>query len=152
MKWLVAVGLIVLCFLFSFRSTETVVRKDTLSAYEFFKGKLAQLDPVEGVMPYTINTPLFSNYTEKLRFIKFPSGESAVYNDSIVFDFPVGTILIKNFYYPNDFRKPEKGRRILETRLLVHLENGWEAWPYIWNDEQTDAYYDPAGDSKPVSY
>jgi uncharacterized repeat protein (TIGR03806 family) len=68
------------------------------------------------------------------------------------FDFPVGTILIKNFYYPLDFRKPEKGRRILETRLLVNGANGWEAWPYLWNDEQTEAVYDPAGEIKTISY
>ena len=74
------------------------------------------------------------------------------YNDSVVFDFPVGTILIKNFYYPDDFRKPESKRKILETRLLVRQHNGWEAWPYIWNEEQTEAIYDPAGETKQIAY
>jgi hypothetical protein len=56
--------------------------------------------------------------------------------------------MIKIFYYPNDFRNPGKGRRIMETRLLVNEENGWVAYPYVWNDEQTDAAYDVAGEIK----
>jgi len=130
----------------------TVERKERLSEYNFYKGKISDLIPVEDVIPYDVNTPLFSNYAEKLRFVKFPKGTHASYRDSTAFDFPVGTILIKNFYYPLDFRKPVGPRKIIETRLLVHQPGGWEAWPYVWNDEQTDAVYDPAGDIKTVSY
>jgi uncharacterized repeat protein (TIGR03806 family) len=125
---------------------------DKLSEYNFFAGRLADLSPADNVYPYTINTPLFSNYAEKLRFFKLPAGSKIAYRDSTVFDFPIGSILIKNFYYPKDFRKPEKGRTILETRLLVREGGGWQAYPYIWNDEQTEAFYDPAGDSKAVRY
>lgn len=127
-------------------------RHEKLSEYGFFKGRLADLSPADDVFSYAINTPLFSNYAEKLRFFKFPEGAAMVYNDSVVFDFPVGTVLIKNFYYPHDFRKPENGRTILETRLLVHEADGWQAYPYIWNDAQTEAYYDPAGETKEVRY
>lgn len=152
MKWAyVVVVIFTLGFLSSFRK-EVITRKDNLSEYAFFKGELKKLEPAEGVIPYSLNTPLFSNYAEKLRFIKLPAGESASYNDTIVFDFPIGTVLIKNFYFSYDFRRPDKGRKILETRLLVHLETGWEAWPYIWNDEQTEAVYDPAGETKSIAY
>src|SRR6478609_3622136 len=144
-------GLSILAF-FSFRSKVSTERKETLSAYRFFSGELAKLNPVEGVIPYGLNTPLFSNYAEKLRFIKLPEGTQVSYNDTSVFTFPLGTVLIKNFYYPNDFRKPEKGRKILETRLLVNTDNGWEAWPYLWNEEQTEAFYDPAGETKTITY
>lgn len=137
---------------FSFRAKESIIRKDKLSEYGFFKGNIKQLEPVGTVIPYSLNTPLFSNYAEKLRFLRLPAGEKVIYNDSIAFDFPIGTVLIKNFYFPIDFRSPEHGRKILETRLLVNLESGWEAWPYIWNDEQTEAYYDPAGETKTVNY
>ncbi|HEY8935936.1 MAG TPA: hypothetical protein VIM65_11975, partial [Cyclobacteriaceae bacterium] len=44
------------------------------------------------------------------------------------------------------------GRMILETRLLVHEEEGWTAFPYIWNQEQTEATYDPSGETKSISY
>jgi len=126
--------------------------KDKLSEYGFFQGKLSDLKPSEGVVPYDLNTPLFSNYAEKLRFVKLPPGTKAIYNDTSVFDFPIGTIFIKNFYYPVDFRKPEKGKRILETRLLVHQENGWAAYPYVWDDAQSEASYDPAGETKAIQY
>lgn len=146
-----------LCFcilgLVSFTSTNSpFIREDKLSSYHFFTGELSQLTPGEGVIPYDVNTPLFSNYAEKSRFVKFPQGTSVAYNDTEAFDFPEGTILIKNFYYPNDFRKPEKGRKILETRLLVNEPDGWMAYPYIWNEDQTDAFYDPAGETRSISY
>lgn len=127
-------------------------KKDKLSEYGFFETPINTLRPLNGVIPYDLNTPLFSNYAEKLRFVRLPPGTSAIYNDSSVFDFPIGTVLIKNFYYHNDFRKPEKGRKILETRLLVHEPAGWTAYPYIWNEEQTDAWYDPAGETREISY
>jgi uncharacterized repeat protein (TIGR03806 family) len=149
-RWLAGAFLIIT--IFSFRQSPSVERKETLSAYEFFTGKLSDLRPADHVIPYSLNTPLFSNYAEKLRFVVLPETGKAVYNDSVAFEFPIGTILIKNFYYPADFRKPDAKRKILETRLLVHQPSGWEAWPYIWNDEQTEAVYDPAGETKQVAY
>jgi uncharacterized repeat protein (TIGR03806 family) len=123
-----------------------------LSDYEFFSGNLADLKPAPGVIPYELQTALFSNYAEKARFIKMPYGTRAVYNDSVALDFPVGTFLIKNFFYYNDFRDTSKGRKILETRLLVRTVEQWEAWPYLWNEDQTEAYYDVAGDRFKLSY
>jgi uncharacterized repeat protein (TIGR03806 family) len=127
-------------------------RKQKLSEYNFFLGRLSDLQPAATVIPYDINSVLFSNYAEKLRFVKLPNGSKANYRKDGVLDLPEGTVIIKNFYYENDFQKPGKGRRILETRLLVHEKNGWNAYPYVWNDEQTEAFYDVAGDIKKVSY
>lgn len=148
------IALVLLVVLSSARKSadHSFKRKDILSEYGFFEMPLSALKPVSDIIPYDLNTPLFSNYAEKLRFVKLPPGTSAVYNDSAVFDFPEGTVLIKNFYYYNDFRKPEKGRKIIETRLLVHEQQGWNAYPYIWNEEQTEAFYDPAGETRQVSY
>ena len=123
-----------------------------LSEYGFFKGKLADLSPADGVVPYGLNTPLFSDYAWKLRFVKLPAGVKVAYNDKEVFDYPVGTYLIKNFYYPTDFRDTTKGRRIMETRLLVHKEKGWVALPYIWNDAQTEATLEVTGGRKDISW
>jgi len=127
-------------------------RKQKLSEYNFFTGKLADLLPAEDVVLYDINAVLFSNYAEKLRFIKLPAGTKANYSTDNILELPKQTVIIKNFFYENDFRNPGKGRRILETRLLVNEENGWTAYPYVWNDEQTEAFYDVAGDVKKVSY
>lgn len=127
-------------------------KKEKLSEYHFFTGRLADLQPAASVIPYDINMSLFSNYADKLRFIRLPEGVQASYIREGALELPKGTVIIKNFYYENDFRKPGQGRRILETRLLVHEEKGWTAYPYAWNDEQTEAIYDVAGDIKKVSY
>ncbi|WP_080055338.1 SO2930 family diheme c-type cytochrome [Spirosoma aerolatum] len=133
-------------------SWQTVTIPEKLSDYGFFKDKLADQQPADGVVPYALNTPLFSDYAEKLRFVKLPAGQSVAYNDTAILDFPVGTTLIKTFYYPNDFRNPDKGRRLIETRLLIHQSEGWKALDYVWNEDQTDALLEVAGDTKTVSY
>src|SRR5690606_31826953 len=53
-----------------------------------------------GVLPYDLNTPLFSDYAHKLRTVWMPEGEAARYRADGPFDFPVGTIFSKTFYYP----------------------------------------------------
>lgn len=126
--------------------------KLNLSEYGFFQGDLSAQNPAEGILPYDLNTPLFSDYASKLRFVKLPQGLAAQYNAYEVLDFPVGTVLIKTFYYPNDMRKPEKGRRLLETRLLMHEEDGWYALPYIWNEAQTEAQLEVTGGTLEVSW
>jgi uncharacterized repeat protein (TIGR03806 family) len=136
---------------FSFTSKQNLGHQK-LSDYNFFKGKLADLSPQENVHPYRLNSALFSDYAHKARFVQLPEGKSADYHPTEVMEFPVGSILIKNFYYPNDFSKPEGERRILETRLLIHEKEGWKALPYVWNDEQTEAYLEVAGATKSVSW
>jgi uncharacterized repeat protein (TIGR03806 family) len=128
------------------------IGKLKLSEYGFFKEPLNDLSPTEGVMPYSLNSALFSDYAYKKRFVKIPSSAKVKYNPDDVFEFPEGTVLIKNFYYPADFRNPEKNIRILETRLLINEAGNWKTLPYIWNNEQTEAYLSIAGKSINVSW
>ncbi|MEH0155668.1 SO2930 family diheme c-type cytochrome [Limibacter armeniacum] len=157
-KGLLAVCTVVFFIIVGFSTIPTKSPKyeysvfDQLSEYHFFEGDLSALKPAKNVIPYSLNTPLFSDYAKKLRFIKLPEGSSVAYNEKEVFDYPIGTVLIKNFYYFHDARKPEKGRRIIETRLLIHAEEGWKALPYVWNDDQTEAYLDVAGATKEVTW
>jgi len=123
-----------------------------LSELGLFKGDIKNLESHTGIIYYELINPLFSDYAYKIRFVKLPPGTQATYHESEVFDFPVGTLLIKNFYYPQDFRIPDGARRILETRILAKTEKGWEAWPYLWNEEQSEAFYDVAGKSVWVSW
>lgn len=125
---------------------------ENLSEYGFFAGKMADLQPANGIIPYDLNTPLFTNYALKARFIKLPAGSKVVYNDDVVFEMPLGTVLIKNFYYYHDLRHPELGRRIIETRLLANMQDGWHTYQYIWNKEQTEAVFEPIGDITTVEY
>lgn len=126
--------------------------KKKLSEYGFFKLPMKNLDPVDGVVPYDLATPLFSDYAFKARFVKVPEDSVVNYEEVDVLDFPISTVLIKNFYYPADFNKPEEERRIIETRLLVREGEEWKPLSYIWNDEQTDAYIEVAGANIDVSW
>lgn len=126
--------------------------KKTLSEYGFFVGELKNLQPADRVFFYELNSPLFSDYAFKKRFIYVPPGTAINFHPTDVFKFPEGTVIIKNFYYPADFRRPDENIRILETRLLI-LENGnWKALPYIWNEEQSEAFLDVSGKSLDVSW
>src|SRR2546423_1880002 len=109
---------------------------DKLSDYHFYAGNISDLKPNARLVPYELNTPLFSDYAYKARFVYVPEGKAAQYDTTKSLDFPVGSCLVKNFYYPADFREKNGARKIIETRLLVHREKGWEALTYVWNDEQ----------------
>ncbi len=120
-----------------------------LSEYGFFKSPLSELIPAEHVFPYEMNTPLFTDYAQKKRFIFIPEGTTTAYHDTEALEFPTGTVLIKNFYYDEAQLNGES--RIIETRLLIHEESGWKALPYIWNEEQTDAFLEITGGERLVS-
>jgi uncharacterized repeat protein (TIGR03806 family) len=109
-----------------------------LSEFGFFDDLRAQT-PAEGVIPFAVATPLFSDNALKYRFVFVPAGQFAAYDDTEAFDFPVGTALIKSFAFPADYRAPDKDIRLIETRVMLRQEAGWLAQAYVWNAEQTDA-------------
>ena len=116
----------------------------SLSAFRLLSGVYGRT-PAKAVMPYALNTPLFSDYAEKFRFLYVPNGRKIGWRDDGVLDFPVGSVLIKSFGYPADMRRPGKNVRILETRLLIRRESGWIALPYVWNADGSDAVLRRAG-------
>ncbi|MCB0668564.1 MAG: hypothetical protein KDC80_22220 [Saprospiraceae bacterium] len=121
---------------------------EKLSEYHFFEEPLINLRPAERVLPYDLITPLFSDYAQKARFIWMPEGVSATLAEGEEIDFPVGTVLIKNFYYPAD---QNKQKTMVETRLLIKRENQWDPLTYIWNEEQNDASLEIAGDFRKIN-
>jgi len=115
-----------------------------LSDYNFFEGDLKNLEPVSGVIPYDLNSALFSDYAHKKRFVWMPNGSKASYDtDYKPLNFPVGAFLIKNFYYDNVL--PTGNTRIIETRIMYFTDSGWEFAEYVWNDEQTEATFTTNG-------
>ena len=122
-----------------------------LSTYGFFEGEMKALNPTGQVTLYKPASSLFTDYAFKSRFVSIPAGQKAQITESNI-EFPVGSILIKNFYYPSDFRNPEGERRIIETRLLIREENGWQAYPYLWNDEQSEAILKVVGAETEVKF
>ena len=118
------------------------------------------------VVAYDLNTPLFSDYAHKLRTVWMPEGKSATYKETETFDFPVGTVISKTFYYPRgknegEVLKTDQGdmpplditkNRLIETRILAHRADGWVALPYVWNDDQSEATLKRTGDIKKLTF
>ena len=140
----------ILIFLFLFSVGINAVNQDAilskkpekkLSDYEFFKDAVAQI-PKENVYPYVLHSALFSDYADKHRFVYVPEGKKAKFVPNQVYDFPVGSALVKTFSYPQALNG---NRMLLETRLLLNQESGWAAHTYVWNKEQTEAYLKVTG-------
>jgi uncharacterized repeat protein (TIGR03806 family) len=125
---------------------------ERISQYLLFEGNPALQRAAAEVIPYDLNSALFSDYAEKYRFIKLPPDTHATYSPEEVFEFPVGTVIAKTFAFPRDARDPSRGRRLIETRILKREPDGWVGLPYIWNPEQTEAILDVAGDTRDVSW
>lgn len=122
-----------------------------LSDYNFFEGDMADLNPVYGVLPFELNSPLFTDYALKKRFVWMPKGVKAKYTaDESILDFPVGAVLIKNFYY--DHVIPGDKTQIIETRVMIKKEDKWIFANYIWNEEQTEAAFDLSGGFIPIEW
>jgi uncharacterized repeat protein (TIGR03806 family) len=105
----------------------------SLSDFGFFIDAEAQV-PNAGVHPYALNTPLWSDGAEKLRFIYRPEGTRLEADGEGLLKFPVGAAIIKTFAFGTGAE-----RRLIETRVLLHRADGWLALPYRWNAEQTEA-------------
>jgi uncharacterized repeat protein (TIGR03806 family) len=137
---------------------------ERLSEWHLLQQRDGKIAPNQGVTPYDLNSPLFSDYAHKLRTIVLPPGTSVRYGDD-AFEFPVGTVISKTFYYPRAGAGAD-GRiavrkvlaqsedpvldlaqvRLIETRLLINTSAGWVAIPYVWNAEQTEATLALAGE------
>ncbi|MCO4773956.1 MAG: hypothetical protein KDA24_28240 [Deltaproteobacteria bacterium] len=106
----------------------------------------------DGVVPYDLNTPLFSDYASKERAIYVPQGETMGYDANEAFTFPVGSLILKNFLLPEDMRSPDENVRLIETRLLIKQEAEWEQWPYVWEADGSEASLDLGGEVFATSF
>ena len=110
---------------------------EKLSEWHLFAKTRGGLLPNSRVVPYDLNTPLFSDYARKYRFVWMPVGTSAQYRADGPLDLPVGTVLVKSFAFPAEGNAGEE--KLIETRLLVHAKSGWVPLPYVWRADQSDA-------------
>lgn len=146
-------------------------RPAMLSDWHVVEARDGKLELNAGVVPYSLNSHLFTDYVHKLRTIWMPKGESAKYTANGPLDFPVGTIISKTFYYPRvdkgsaadgkfsdvartlDYSGDFAGQgldlasvHMVETRLLVRRKEGWAPFTYVWNEAQTEASLARTGD------
>ncbi|HEU4611822.1 MAG TPA: SO2930 family diheme c-type cytochrome [Kofleriaceae bacterium] len=122
-----------------------------LSSWGLFDD-IATQTPAPGVIPYDLTTPLFSDYAMKDRFVRLPEGQTAGWSDDDPLDLPVGSVLVKTFSFPHDRRDLSQGRRLIETRVLVHGETGWHGAAYVYGDDTDDAKLAVAGDLVDVEW
>jgi uncharacterized repeat protein (TIGR03806 family) len=140
-----------------------------LSDWGLFTVANGRIAPHAGMVTYELNAALFSDYAQKWRTIWMPKGVHATYDSDKWFDFPVGTIVTKTFYYstpagaavpqtsdtvlkvtPASYQRGVTGLdlshvRLIETRLLVKRASGWVALPYVWNADGSDATLERTG-------
>ncbi|HEX4693143.1 SO2930 family diheme c-type cytochrome [Sphingomonas sp.] len=149
---------------------------EKLSDWGLFTVANGRIAPHAGMVTYELNSPLFSDYAQKWRTVWMPKGVAATYDPAKAFDFPVGTIVTKTFYYTvpaNDAPPQTSGTvikmipatyqsgvsgldlhhvRLIETRLLVRRTAGWVAFPYVWNADGTDAALERTGADVPLTF
>jgi uncharacterized repeat protein (TIGR03806 family) len=157
----IAITILAACTKALLEPENNIVFKTNLSEYNIFKNNLT---PQNGFTGYKLATTLFTDYSQKQRLIKLPPGTKLVQNGDGIPGFPEGTILVKTFYYFNDERDTSKGKKIIETRLLILEAGKWNVATYIWNESQTDAvlaksasrqrveWTDAQGNNKSVNY
>jgi uncharacterized repeat protein (TIGR03806 family) len=120
------------------------------------------------VIPYDLKSSLFSDYAQKFRTVYVPPKQAGTISDDEI-ALPVGSILSKTFFYPvvdgtlqsNAAAVPVRGNeesglrldeiKLIETRLLVHLDEGWVGLPYVWNAAGNDATLEIAGSEQDLS-
>jgi putative heme-binding domain-containing protein len=98
---------------------------------------LEKLAPAAGVYPFNVNAPMWSDFAEAQRWIALP-GTSTVSTAERPWRYPSNAVLVRNITLEMERGNPQSKKRI-ETQLLHFTGDGWGAYSYRWNDEQTDA-------------
>ncbi|MEJ0086350.1 MAG: PQQ-dependent sugar dehydrogenase [Pseudomonadota bacterium] len=87
--------------------------------------------PAAGLIPYAPNAPFYSDDAIKGRWLALPGAERITVTASNDFDFPNGSVLVKNF---------SLGAQLVETRLFMrHSDGVWAGYTYEWNAGGTEA-------------
>jgi uncharacterized repeat protein (TIGR03806 family) len=87
--------------------------------------------PSEGLIPFDVNAPLWSDGATKRRWLALPNGAQMHVEPDGDITLPVGTVLVKEF---------SLGGARVETRLFVrHDDGGWGGYSYQWNAAGTEA-------------
>ena len=100
---------------------------------------LENLAPAAALIPYGVNSPLWSDGATKRRWFALPTNTVIGFAVNGEWTFPAGTVFVKHFDLPVDDTNPKILRR-LETRLLVCDTNGAVyGASYKWRADQLDA-------------
>jgi uncharacterized repeat protein (TIGR03806 family) len=126
--------------------------RPTLSELNLFKGNLSDLNFTSRAFEYSLNSTLFTDYSNKQRLIALPENTAMQFDGDGLPIFPNNTVIAKTFYYNLDDRNLSLGKTIIETRILIKINGEWETGDYKWNDLQNDAVLDLQGSTVPVTW
>ncbi|MGB5740383.1 MAG: hypothetical protein WBM54_13660, partial [Woeseia sp.] len=85
----------------------------------------------DGLVPYDLNAPFWSDAADKDRYIGIPAGTTITIEANGDWTFPNGSVIVKNF---------RVGGRLIETRhLMRHPDGVWAGYTYEWNANETAA-------------
>jgi uncharacterized repeat protein (TIGR03806 family) len=97
------------------------------------------LVPADGLLPYELIVPFWSDGAEKARWVSVPADATIKFSPTGEWAFPKGTVFVKTFTFITNELQPESIRR-LETRLLVCDANGGVyGAAYKWRPDNSDA-------------
>ncbi len=96
------------------------------------------MTPAPGMIPYGVNSPLWSDGALKERYIALPGDSQIEFDANDGWQLPKGAIAVKTFSLEMVKGDRSTAKR-LETRLLENEHGHWRGYTYLWNDEQTDA-------------
>ena len=134
-----------------------LVRAPTATANSEFPRKLSETGifasikdqkVAPGVIPYSVNTPNWSDNATKERFIALPNMSKINFieksGDVGTWEFEDGAVNVESISLEMEVGNPASRKRI-ETRITFKQQNHWLGYTYLWNDEQTDAVLVDAG-------
>ena len=96
------------------------------------------LTPVQGLVEYDINHTFWSDGTRKRRWFAIPDGTRINFTAAGNWEFPVGSVLVKQFELETQ-EGVASSRRRLETRVLARRASGWFGLVYRWRTDGSDA-------------
>ena len=99
----------------------------------------AALTPRDGLIPYDVISPLWSDRAKKQRWVSIPLGERVSWSEQEKWKWPAGTVFVKHFALPVNESDSTMLRR-LETRLVVvQKDGGVYGVTYKWRADNSDA-------------
>ncbi len=126
---------------------------EKLSELGVFKD-MQTLETEDGIIPYSVNSPLWSDRALKYRWMSIPSEAGSAEQQQILFNgndswtFPEGSVFIKHFELPLT-TDPSGSTARLETRFFIVGSGGvGYGLTYQWNEDGTDATLLTVGDQK----
>ena len=109
----------------------------TLSQTGLFSS-IANLTPSDKLIPYSINSPFWSDGAVKSRWAVIPDTATVGFAPQGEWTFPAGSVFVKHFNLPVDDTNPAAVKR-LETRILVKTAGGVYGATYKWREDLSDA-------------